>query len=87
MPALRLSDSELDIVMNACRPLAPEQRDAFLTAVAHALRETGGEIGPGSIHRAIRVLQHSFFDPPNLDGAPDDEPPRLRRRSNGKYAR
>jgi hypothetical protein len=54
---LRLSDSELDQVYAACRPLAPDRRDAFLQALAAELRDK--PIGPGSVHRAIvlgRVL-------------------------------
>jgi hypothetical protein len=54
---LRLSDDELDAVMAAARPLARDQRDAFLHAVAHAL--SGQEIGPGTVARTCRELQRS----------------------------
>jgi hypothetical protein len=37
MEPLRLSDSELDIVMRAAAPLAVRDRDAFLREVAAAL--------------------------------------------------
>jgi hypothetical protein len=59
MPPLRLSDSELDAIMDAARPIAAERRDAFLHAVAQALAAERGEIGPGSVHRAIRSVQRA----------------------------
>ena len=39
MPPIRLSDSELDAVMAAARPLPIHLRDPFLHAVAHALSD------------------------------------------------
>jgi hypothetical protein len=66
MPPIRLSDSELDAVMAAARPLPVACRDAFLQAVAADLR--GREVGPGTVHRAIAKAQREFFDPPDLDG-------------------
>jgi hypothetical protein len=65
MPPLRLSDSDLDMIMHACRPISPERRDGFLQAVASEL-ERCGEIGPGSVHRAIAMAQRAHFDPPDL---------------------
>jgi hypothetical protein len=66
MPPLALSDSELDAVLAAARPLAVELRDPFLRAVAHELAGCGGEIGPGVVARTCRELQREFFDPPDL---------------------
>jgi hypothetical protein len=69
MPPIRLSDSELDAVMAAARPLPVERRDAFLQAVAAELR--GREVGPGIIHPVCAETQRAFFDPPQLAaGAP-----------------
>jgi predicted DNA-binding transcriptional regulator YafY len=51
---VRLTDDELSAVMLACQPLAPEARDGLLQAVAASL-QTCGEVGPGSVHRAIVV--------------------------------
>jgi hypothetical protein len=74
---LRLSDSELDQVYAACRPLAPDRRDGFLQALAAELRDK--PIGPGSVHRAIAALQKQYWDPPlETEGG--------RRISGGKYA-
>jgi hypothetical protein len=67
MPPLRLSDSELDAVMSAARPLPVDRRDAFLQDVAALLR--GREVGPGTVHRAIEQAQRAHFDPPDLAGA------------------
>jgi hypothetical protein len=70
MPPIRLSDSELDAVMAAARPLAVERRDAFLQQVADALLRCG-ELGPGLVHRVVAQVQREFFDPPDLAaGAP-----------------
>jgi hypothetical protein len=62
---ISLTDSELEAVMNACRPLAPRERDQFLKAVAQAIAELP-ERGPGSIHRAIATVWKVCFDAPDL---------------------
>jgi hypothetical protein len=70
MPPIRLSDSELDAVFAAARPIAVERRDAFLQEVARLLRGCE-EVGPGTVHRAIGIAQRQFFEPPQLaTGAP-----------------
>jgi hypothetical protein len=62
-PPIRLTDSELDAVMSAARPLAVEMRDPFLHAVANAL-ESSKVIGPGVVARTCAELQRQFFSPP-----------------------
>jgi hypothetical protein len=60
---ISFSDSEIDQVLAACRPLEPRLRDAFVQAVASAL--TGcSERGPGLLHRTIAMVQRRFWDPP-----------------------
>jgi hypothetical protein len=71
---LRLTDDELDTVFAGARPLQQSQRDAYLQAVADALK--GVNVGPGTVYRVVRECQRQFFDPPTLDGG--DHP--------GKYA-
>ena len=66
MPPIRLSNDEIDAVFAAARPIDRDQRDAFLLAVAGALKGCG-EVGPGTVHRVCVELQAQFFDPPNLD--------------------
>lgn len=67
MPPIRLSDTELDAVFTACRPLDPALRDPFLQAVAHALQQDcGGEVGPGTVARVCRDMQRQFWHPPDL---------------------
>ena len=70
MPPIRLSDSELDAVMAAARPLAVERRDAFLQEVATLLRGCA-EVGPGVLHRIVAEVQRRHFDPPNLNRPPN----------------
>jgi hypothetical protein len=62
---LALSDSKLDAVMAAARPLPVALRDPFLQAVAHALSGRA-VVGPGTVHQVVRDLQRQFFDPPDL---------------------
>jgi hypothetical protein len=64
---IRLTDSELDAVMAAARPIAIGRRDAFLKAVASRLAGQG-ELGPGVVYRVVSETQRAFFDPPDLDG-------------------
>jgi hypothetical protein len=65
---LALTDREYTAVMNACRPLQPRQRDAFLQALALELRGIG-ELGDGRVHRAIAQVQRQFFDAPDFSRA------------------
>src|SRR4029079_19459020 len=52
---LKLTDSELDAVFSAARPLDPDLRDPFLQAVANALMaDCSGEIGPRTVARLPR---------------------------------
>jgi hypothetical protein len=76
MPPIRLSDTELDAVMAAARPLDERMRDAFLQRVASELGRCG-EVGPGVVHRICAEAQREFFDPPELSHAP----PRWNRRA------
>ena len=53
--------------MDACKPLRPQDRNAFLVALSIELgRER--QLGPGIVHRTCRNLQRQFRDPPNLHG-------------------
>jgi hypothetical protein len=62
---IALSDSELDAIMTACRPLAPHARDRFLRQVAEAICALP-ERGDGAVHRAIRSVWRENYDPPDL---------------------
>jgi hypothetical protein len=59
---IRLTDSQLDVVLAAARPLAVDKRDTFLQEVAAALE--GHEIGDGILHRVIAEVQRRHYDPP-----------------------
>jgi hypothetical protein len=59
---LKLSDSELDAVFAAARPIARDRRDEFMQAVADALGAER-EIGPGVVFRVLRDTQKRYFDP------------------------
>jgi hypothetical protein len=67
---LRLTDAELDALMTAAQPIAPEQRDAFLQAVADALQGCA-EVGPGNVFRVCRELQGRYWHAPDLSRAND----------------
>ncbi len=60
---LALTDQQYAAVCQACEPLLPADRDAFLRALAHVLQGEV-EIGDGTVTRAIRSLQREFWRPP-----------------------
>jgi hypothetical protein len=62
MRPIPLSDAEMDAVIHACAPIAPDRRGGFLQALAAELRDK--PIDPGSVHRAIVAVQRAYFDPP-----------------------
>jgi hypothetical protein len=64
MRPIALSDSQLDIVLNASRPLPPDRRGEFLEAVARALH--GQPIGDGTVFKVCGEQQAKLFDPPDL---------------------
>ena len=68
MPVVSLSDTELTAIMDAARPLAPGDRDAFLRSVAAELAQYPDELGPGVVHRLVREVQRRYFDPPSFVG-------------------
>lgn len=67
---LALSDSELEAVPQAARPLPIELRDGFLQEVAASLRACA-EVGPGTVHRVCAETQRAFFDPPDRSRSRD----------------
>ena len=69
MAPIRLTDSQLDAVLAAARPLAVGDRDAFLQDVAAALQGRS-EIGDGDVYRAIADVQRRHHDPPLMDHQP-----------------
>ena len=66
MPPLRLTDSQITHIFAAARPLAVQNRDAFLQEVAAALAGIA-DPGDGDVARAIRQTQRRFWDPPITD--------------------
>ena len=64
---LALTDAELQAVFDACRPLQPRDRDAFLKDLAEEVTRMP-VIGPGALHRVIATVQRRHFDPPDLNG-------------------
>ena len=61
---IHLSDSQLEQIMRAAAPLAPNDRSAFLTDVAAALH--GQALGDGAVFRVIREIQGRYFHPPEF---------------------
>jgi len=62
---LALTDDQLLAIQQHAEPLRPQDRDAYLRKVAALL--DGCEIGDGAVHRAARLAQREFFDPPQFD--------------------
>ena len=61
---LHLSDTQLEQVLRAAAPLAPNDRSLFLADVAAALRDQ--PLGDGIVFRVIRKMQERYFRPPEL---------------------
>jgi hypothetical protein len=69
MPPLCLTDSEMQIVLDAARPLHPAGRDAFLQELAAELASLP-MLGDGAVARVAREIQRRHFDPPLLTVEP-----------------
>jgi hypothetical protein len=63
MRPIKLTDTQLNAVFAAARPLALCDRGGFLQAVAEQLHGRR-DLGDGDVDRAIRAVQRQFFDPP-----------------------
>ena len=61
---IHLTDSQLEQILRAAAPLAPEDRSLFLADVATALR--GQALGDGAVFRVIREIQERYFHPPQF---------------------
>src|SRR5262245_8072714 len=57
MPPIKLTDSELEAVFNAARPLHPHDRDAFRQAIATELSALP-VVGDGAVHRAVGISKN-----------------------------
>ena len=64
---LSLSDAEFAAVQAAAAPIHPQQRDAFLKALAVEL-ERYPVVGPGVVFRAASELQRRFVIAPERAG-------------------
>jgi hypothetical protein len=60
---LSLSDDELSAVRRAAAPVHPQQRDAFLKALASEL-EQHPVVGPGLVHRLAADVQRRYVIAP-----------------------
>jgi hypothetical protein len=60
---LKLTDSQIDAVLAAARPLAVEDRDAFLQEVAERLTALP-HLGDGVVHRVVAEVQQRHWDAP-----------------------
>jgi hypothetical protein len=69
MTPLKLTDTELDIVFAAARPLEAANRDAFLQAIAERLA-TIPERGDGLVFQVCREVQRKHWDPPRIEPDP-----------------
>jgi hypothetical protein len=60
---LRLSDTQLDQVFRAARPLHIRDRDRFLQLIADRLRDCP-EPGDGQVFQVVREAQRQLHRPP-----------------------
>jgi hypothetical protein len=66
---IALSDSELDIIFAAARPLQVRDRDLFLRDVATQLAAIP-ERGDGVVFQVCREVQRAHWDPPLVEPDP-----------------
>ena len=59
----KLSDSQIEILLSAARPLPPSEHAAFLEEVTTALADCS-ELGDGIVYRIARAVQRKFWGPP-----------------------
>lgn len=67
---LALTDAQYSAVVEACEPLLPVDRNAFLLALAAALRDAPQPLGDGDVGRAVHALQRKYFRPPSQTAGP-----------------
>lgn len=60
----KLSDDQINAILNAARPLPPADHAAFLEEVSTALAELG-DLGDGVVHRVCRDVQRRLLKPPD----------------------
>ena len=64
---ISLDDSEMQILIEAARPIPQHDRAAFLADVAAELARYP-ELGPGIIGRVVREIQRRHLNAPDLRG-------------------
>jgi hypothetical protein len=62
---ISLTDSQIDAVFAAARPLEPLDRSRFLKDVAAELAGIA-DPGDGTVAKICRQIQRRYFDPPQL---------------------
>jgi hypothetical protein len=67
---LGLTDTQLDMVYVAAKPLDPDLRGQFLERVAQTLTREP-MLGDGAVHRACREAQKVYWHAPDLSKAND----------------
>ena len=50
-----VTDSQLAMIMRACEPILPQDRDRFLRSLADALGGESQPIGDGQLYRAMQA--------------------------------
>ena len=77
---IALSDQQLSAIWAAAMPLDVKAREPFLREVAQLL-QAQPELGDGSLHRLLVVVQQRYFDPPQFASDNGGKYDRLRRRA------
>jgi hypothetical protein len=75
---IAITDEQLTHIVQAAAPISAELRNEVVEAVMAELASMG-EIGDGTVGRAIRVHQRRFFNPPELEPRLPSQPVTRRR--------
>ena len=71
----KLSEDQVDAILQAARPLPPADREAFFQDVTDALADLD-DLGDGVVYRVTRDVQRKYWNPPAINHAPRSPSPR-----------
>jgi hypothetical protein len=61
-----VSEAQWTVLLQSAQALLPVDRPHYLAALAEALRNEPLPLGDGSLHRAIRITQRTYWRPPRV---------------------
>ena len=63
---ISVSDAQWTVLLQSAQALLPVDRPHYLAALAEALRNEPLPLGDGTLYRAVRVTQPTYWRPPRI---------------------